>query len=233
MGAFGRGRRPAASGPGLDRAVQLQREQAIRQLRVACMDGQLSVDELIRRTESAQEAATLDDIRNATADIARPGDGSVSSRGRARRAVIDILSYGATCFVEAIRSRVLMVAAVGEMTIDFRRVAVTSRTTVITAVAFFGEMRIIIPATMRYNHDWTVAFLGRACTDGQNPPGSTGPLIPIIRLRSIGVFGNVLVQRVPGRNEGPAADAEQEIVPAAAGTSRDRGCHPHDQRSRA
>lgn len=155
-------------------------------------------------------------------DMARPGDGSVSSRRKARGAVIDILSYGATFFVRAIRSRVLMVAAMGEMTIDFRRVAVTSGTTTITAIAFMGEIRIIIPARMRYHQDWAVAFLGRASADGQDPPGAPGPLMPLIWLRSLGIFGNVLVQRVSGRNEAPETDTQPEPRPHHTGTRRDR-----------
>lgn len=220
MGAFGSGRRTATSGPGPDRAVQVQSVQAIRQLRRACMDGQLSVAELISRTESVHQSATLGDIRAALADVARPGDGSVSSPRMASRAFIDILSFGATLFAHAVGSRVLTIAAVGEMTIDFRRVAVASGTTTITAIAFLGEIRIIIPATMRYHQDWALAFLGRASAAVQDPPASTGPLIPLIRVRPIGILGNVLVQRVPCRNAGPQAETVPEAGPQHTGTRR-------------
>ena len=65
-----------ARGP--DRAVALQREQVLRQLSEACLDGRITPGDLASRAAAAQAARTTAELRCLTWDL--PASGAVTDR---------------------------------------------------------------------------------------------------------------------------------------------------------
>lgn len=191
-----RGTRPVLAG-------QPHRDRVVRRLIGACLDGRLEPRELATRAEAVQRAATSADLDRLTADIPRPHDGAVGlPRRRARRLIVAVLTLVGHWRIRALAPRVLAVAAAGEVVIDLHHIAVTSYTTEITAVAVLaGEVRVIVPPGFEVRTQPDVTIGGRAAS-GPLACGHGG-LAPAIAVRSIAVFGNVLVRQEPGRAGGP------------------------------
>lgn len=174
-----------------DRGVALQRSQAVRTLAMACADGRLTLEDLIRRTEAAQTARTHEDLQRVTDALPALCGATVSGPRRgARRLLVGFLGLSGRWPLPALRPRVLAIAAFGEVAIDLARTPVTSFRTEITAVALAGEVRIVVPPGMRVERKGKYVVLGYTVLPGAGPSGA---LVPALRLKIVALLGDVRV----------------------------------------
>ena len=184
--------------------VSAHRPQVLRRVVAAAVDGRLEPGELAARSQAAQQAGSLDDLRRVIMDLPGPDQAVVAGyRRRTRRLVAGVLGLAGRWPIQALASRAVVAAAAGEVVLDLRRTAVTSFATTITAVALAGEVRIIIPPGFRVCTATAVTVLGRAIVTA--PPAPASALTPTITIRSAAVLGNVLVSAGPSGQHRPAA----------------------------
>lgn len=179
-------------------ADEWQRADALRRLRVACGQGRLTLDEMVRRTETVQRASGLADLRAAISDLPEPpGAFPDRPRRRAGRVIGGFLALTDRWPPVRLRPRTLAVAVVSEVVIDLRQATVSAWETVIDAVALAAEVRIIVPPGIRVQVDGSAAVIGRV--DVSTPGAGTGAVpperfTPALRVRAVAVFGAVRVE---------------------------------------
>ena len=186
----------------MDRGVNLQRGQALRKLVEACADGRLTPAELNWRAEVARRAVSYEELSGVMADLPGPGDGAVAgSRRGARRWLIGFLRICASSHFPALRPEGLAVAVLGEVAIDLARTPLTAFSTQIVAIAAAGgEVRIIVPPSVRVEVVRTRAV--RAAADRS---GKADPMVPVVRVTALSLLGSVRIQ--DSRQGGPARRA--------------------------
>lgn len=179
-------------------ADEWQRADALRRLRVACGQGRLTLDEMVRRTETVQRASDLDELRAAISDLPEP-PGALPDRPRRRagQVISGFLALTNRWPSVRLRPRTLAVAVVSEVVIDLREATVSAWETVIDAVALAAEVRIIVPHGIRVRVDGSAAIIGRV--DVCAPGARTGTLpperfTPALRVRAVAVFATVRVE---------------------------------------
>jgi DUF1707 SHOCT-like domain len=182
------------------RTVLAHRPQVLRRIVAAAADGRLEPGELAARSQAAQQAGSLDELRRVIEDLPGPDRAAVAGRRRrARRLIAGVLGLAGRWPIPALDRRAVVAAAAGEVVIDLRHTAVTSFTTTIIAVALAGEVRIIIPPGFRARTSSAITILGR--TVAAVPPAPASALAPTITIRSTAVLGNVLISAAPAAQD--------------------------------
>lgn len=159
----------------------------------ALSDGRLSIEEHSQRAEAAFSARTLGELAALTADLATPdrqplrlddGQAVTALFGRAERSGRWVVPATVTC-----------AAVFGETELDLREALLQDRHVVLNVYAFFGRVRLIVPAGVEVVLNGT-GLLGRqrGGTGQWPPPGSD---VPVVEVRGYVVASEVLVRTPP------------------------------------
>ncbi|MDF2704894.1 MAG: hypothetical protein K0R62_546 [Nonomuraea muscovyensis] len=185
--------------PGGVRASDAEREAVVERLRVASVDGRLTLAELADRTEAAYTATTRAELAVITEDLpvadAAPGTvaGSAPARprdGRRRRWFVGIMGDTKRRGTWRVDEELGAVAVMGDVVLDLREAEVRTNLVDITAVSVMGDVKIIVPDGVHVDLDG-MAVMGSKRVDVQEAPA--GQNVPVVRVHAYAVMGDVKV----------------------------------------
>ena len=131
------------------RASDAEREAVVERLRVATVEGRLTLGELTERTEAAYTATTRGDLVPITADLpAVPGSPATPARPDARADrewVVAVLGDSKRQGRWRVERPLAAVAVMGDVVLDLRGAEVPQGAVDITAIAVMGDVKIDVP----------------------------------------------------------------------------------------
>jgi hypothetical protein len=187
--------------PGEVRASDAEREAVVEQLRVASVDGRLTLAELTDRTEAAYTATTHAELAMLTQDLpattgaasaAVPSASSVQPDRpvRKRRWFVGVMGDSKRRGSWRIDQELGAVAVMGDVLLDLREAEVRTNVVDILAISVMGDVKIIVPDGVLVDLDG-VAVMGDKRVDAvQATPGMN---VPMIRVHAYAVMGDVKV----------------------------------------
>ncbi|MFG2073411.1 DUF1707 SHOCT-like domain-containing protein [Nonomuraea maritima] len=181
--------------PGEVRASDAEREAVVEQLRVASVEGRLSLTELTDRTEAAYTAATHAElallVQDLPASSAAPAPAPVpAGEGRKRRWFVGIMGDSKRRGKWRIDQELGAVAVMGDVRLDLREAEVRTDTVDIVAVAVMGDVKIIVPDGVIVDIEG-VAVMGDKKVDVLE--AAPGMNVPVVRVKAYAVMGDVKV----------------------------------------
>ncbi|MGW0806409.1 DUF1707 SHOCT-like domain-containing protein [Nonomuraea sp. NPDC002799] len=180
--------------PGGVRASDAEREAVVEQLRVASVEGRLTLAELTDRTEAAYTATTHAELALLTQDL--PAGGAVAPpapvlrEGRKRRWFVGVMSDSKRRGKWQIDQELGAVAVMGDVLLDLREAEVRTGVVDITAISVMGDVKIIVPDGVNVDLDG-VAIMGDKKVDVLE--AAPGMNVPVVRVHAYAVMGDVKV----------------------------------------
>lgn len=188
------------------RASDAEREHVVELMRQASIEGRLSLEELVARSDAAYSAKTRNELDRLTVDLptAQPQREAAPTSSTVRPSAARKASRWAVAFMGGVNrrgrwrpaDRVNVVAVMGGGVIDLREAVVTDPEVVITVVAVMGGVDVIVPEGVE------VDFAGFAFMGGRDEKVADVPVrpgTPLIRVRGFALMGGVTVRSRPGR----------------------------------
>ena len=194
------------------RASDADREKVAGVLRDAYAEGRLTPVELDERLAEAFGATTYADLvpvlrelpvppgTLAVPDIARAApthDAAIRAvpiqqgiGGQAEPNAVAVFGQFTRRGAWIVPAEMAATAVFGEGTLDFTQALITSRETVVTAVALFGSLKITLPPGLALRNE-VVAVLGSV--DVPVDPGPPGA--PVLVIKGAAIFGSVEIKR--------------------------------------
>lgn len=181
--------------PGDVRASDAEREAVVEQLRIASVDGRLTLAELTDRTEAAYTATTQAELALLTQDLPAEGGTPATAtarprEGRAKRWIVGVLGDSKRRGSWRIDEEIGAVAVMGDVLLDLREAEVRTDVVDITAVSVMGDVKIIVPDGVHVDIEG-MAVMGSKRVDVQEAP--RGMKVPVVRVRAYAVMGDVKV----------------------------------------
>ena len=139
---------PAREGGSLgERVADADRDRTVTALREHVVEGRLTLDEFSERVGLALEAKTRGDLDHVMVDLpaAVPAEPGSTPVRKARRWHVAIMSGHSTKGRWRIGGKTNVVAVMGGCDMDLRRAEIEGPEVEITAVAFWGGVKIIVP----------------------------------------------------------------------------------------
>lgn len=208
------------------RVADADRDRAVTLLREHAVEGRLTLDEFSQRVGLALQARTQRDLHTAMADlpeVAVPQE--VSTRRPARRSFVAVMSGSRAKGRWRVGAHTTAVAVMGGCEMDLRQAEIEGPEVVITAVAFWGGVHVIVPEGIDVQLEGFSFMGGRHLRLRDVPvvPGS-----PRIRVRGYAVMGGIHVRSRSSRSGRQIAQAVAEgvlgrdaVPPSLAGASSD------------
>ena len=139
-------RRLLRRGAGAERVSDADRDHAVTLLREHVVVGRLTLDEFSERVGVALRARTRDDIAGAMSDLpVLAVAAEEGTRRRARRWVVAVMSRSQAKGRWRLSGRTTAVAVMGGCDMDLRHAEIDGAEVVITALAFWGGIQIVVP----------------------------------------------------------------------------------------
>ncbi len=183
--------------PLAERVSDAQRDQMVSLLREHVVAGRLTLDEFSERVEAALAARTRGDLLETMSDLPTPATAeNVSVQRRARRRFVAVMSGSEAKGRWRVAEHTTAVAVMGGVDIDLRRAEIDGPEVVITAVAFWGGISLVVPEGFDVDLEGFSFMGGRnmRLRDVPRVPGS-----PRIRVRAFAVMGGIDVRSKPTR----------------------------------
>ncbi|MEU4405242.1 DUF1707 domain-containing protein [Streptosporangium sp. NPDC023963] len=183
--------------PGDMRVSDAEREAAVEWLRVASVEGRLTLGELTERTEAAYTARTQAELTVVTSDL--PGGHPVPApayppaerSGQARRWFVAVMGSSKRRGSWRIDKPLGAVAVMGDVVLDLRQAEVRTGGVVdIMATAVMGDVKIIVPDGVDVELDGIAVMGDKKVQVIEAPPGTQAPLV---RVRAYVLMGDVKV----------------------------------------
>ena len=195
---------PEESGPSGYRIADSDRDRVVAVLRLHCTEGRLTLDEFSDRVGAVYEARTADDLDEVVRDLPVPwsssGPAGEPAPARPRKAV----KWMVAVFGDSTRrgrftldDESAAVAAFGDCTLDLSEALIEGPNPLVTAVAVFGDVTVIVPDGIEVDLEGVAIFGDKRCTTGDTPPV---PGSPVVLVRAFALFGDVRVR--PPRAKG-------------------------------
>ena len=195
---------PEGSEPS-QRVADADRDRIVTLLREHVVDGRLTLDEFSERVERALRATTRGELDAVMADLPAPTAGlpePAPSTRVSRRWHIAVMSGHSTRGRWRISGKTTAVAVMGGCDLDLRRAEIEGPEVEITAFAFWGGIKVVVP------EGFDVELRGFSFMGGRSLRVRDVPIIPgspRIVVRGFAVMGGVdVVSRSskPGRGRG-------------------------------
>ncbi|MFI7052068.1 DUF1707 domain-containing protein [Streptosporangium canum] len=186
--------------PGVIRASDAEREAVVERLRVASVEGRLTLGELTERTEAAYTAVTQAELAVITSDL--PSDGRsqgpapaytpdpAPQGGRARRWFVAVMGDSKRRGKWRIDQGLGAVAVMGDVVLDLREAEVRTGVVDIVAAAVMGDVKIIVPDGVDVDLEGIAIMGDKKVQVLEAPPGMN---VPVIRVKAYAVMGDVRV----------------------------------------
>ncbi|MEV4803473.1 DUF1707 domain-containing protein [Nonomuraea sp. NPDC049421] len=180
--------------PGELRASDAEREAVVEQLRVASVEGRLTLAELTDRTEAAYTATTHAELALLTQDLpsgaAAPAPAPVQPQGRKRRWFVAVMGDSKRHGTWRIDQELGAVAVMGDVVLDLREAEVRTDKVEIMAVAVMGDVKIIVPDGVSVDLDGMAIMGDKKVKVDQALSGAN---VPVVRVQAYAVMGDVKV----------------------------------------
>ncbi|MBB4916518.1 DUF1707 SHOCT-like domain-containing protein [Streptosporangium saharense] len=188
--------------PGAMRISDAEREATVERLRVASVEGRLTLGELTERTEAAYTAVTQAELAVITSDL--PGVGQAApapvpapsygsqapSPGGVRKWFVAVMSESKRRGKWRIDQGLSAVAVMGGVVLDLREAEVRTNVVDIVATVVMGEVKIIVPDGVDVELDGIAIMGEKKVKVGEAPPS---PNAPLIRIKAYVLMGEVKV----------------------------------------
>ncbi|MGH9016356.1 MAG: adenylate/guanylate cyclase domain-containing protein [Acidimicrobiales bacterium] len=172
-----------------ERVSDADRDRTVTVLREHVVAGRLTLDEFSERVAVALEARTVGDLETCLAhlpdQIAPPAE---SQRRRPRRWFIAVMSGSRAKGRWRISGRTTAVALMGGCDIDLRHAEIDGAEVVISAVAFWGGIKVTVPEGFDVELEG-FSFMGGRHLRLRNVPRIPGS--PRIRIRGFAIMGGI------------------------------------------
>jgi class 3 adenylate cyclase len=190
-----------------ERVADADRDHSVLLLREHVVDGRLTLDEFSERVGLALQARTRGELELALADLpAVASPQAEASRRKARRWFVAVMSGSSAKGRWRLGGKTTAVAVMGGCDMDLRQAEIDGPEVVITAIAFWGGIDIVVPEGI------DVELEGFSFMGGRNIRIRDVPIVPgspRIRVRGFAVMGGIDV-----KSRGPRKGRElgQRIV---------------------
>ncbi|MEU4830838.1 DUF1707 domain-containing protein [Streptosporangium sp. NPDC023615] len=178
------------------RVSDAERESAVEWLRVASVEGRLTLGELTERTEAAYTARTQAELAVVTSDLPGVRPAAPASppaprpAGQARRWFVAVMGSSKQRGTWRVDKPIGAVALMGDVVVDLRQAEVRTGAVEIMATAVMGNVKIIVPDGVDVELDG-VAIMGEKKVQViEAPPGTQAP---VVRVTAYAVMGDVKV----------------------------------------
>lgn len=211
------------------------REATIDALTQRFAADEISLAELERRLDRARAATTRDELRRLLADLsapaptppvpmpeggrapAEPADATRVARPRSREAdepragshlAFAVMGGTRRAGKWAPPGRILAVAIMGGVELDFRDAVLTPGVTEINVFAFWGGVEIVVPPGVRVDSHGMALMAGfDEVAEEETDPG---PDAPTIRINGVAIMAGVEIHvRRPGESKGKGTKGEE------------------------
>ncbi|MBB5964346.1 DUF1707 domain-containing protein [Planomonospora venezuelensis] len=186
--------------PGGIRASDAEREAVVEQLRIASVEGRLTLGELTERTEAAYTAVTQAELAVVTSDLPQAGQVPAPSPahmpvppqgGRRRRWFVAVMGDSKRRGKWRIDQELGAVAVMGDVLLDLREAEVRTGAVVdISATAIMGDVKIIVPDGVDVDLEGIAIMGDKKVQVIEAPPGTNAPRI---RVKAFVLMGDVKV----------------------------------------
>jgi hypothetical protein len=176
------------------RASDAEREAVVERLRVATVEGRLTLTELTERTEAAYTATTRGDLVPITADLpVVSGSAAAPTRptaGADREWVLAIMGDSKRQGRWRVERPLAALAVMGDVLLDLRGAEVPQGEVDITATAVMGDVKIYVPDGVDVELSGIAVMGDKQVEVREAPAGRTAPKV---RVRATAIMGDVRV----------------------------------------
>ena len=183
------------------RIADRDRDRVVAVLRLHCTEGRITLDEFGDRVGDVYNARTAGDLDAVLRDLPVPwsdeagaperDDAPERRRGRQVRWLAAVFSNASRRGRFTLDDESAVVAAFGDCTLDLSEASIESRNPLVTAVALFGNVTVVVPEGIEVNLQGLPLFGSTRCDTGSTPPL---PGSPVVTVRAFAAFGDVRVR---------------------------------------
>jgi hypothetical protein len=173
------------------KASDADRERAIESLREHRTEGRLTLEEFAERVDTAYAARTVGELDALTRDLPARRALPVSRR-KPVRWIVTVIGESKRSGRWRVGRRLRVVLGIGECVLDLRGAELEADEVAITVLNGIGETTVIVPEHVG------VELGGFILVGSRKEVGPEGPLepgAPLVRVRVIGLIGEVKVRR--------------------------------------
>jgi hypothetical protein len=185
------------------RIADVDRDRVVAVLRLHCTEGRITLDEFSDRVGDVYNARTVAELDAAVHDLPVPWsedagrgdepepDRRSKARTRSVRWLVAIFSSSHRRGRFTLDDESAVVAAFGDCTLDLSEASIEGPNPLVTAVAAFGNVTIVVPEGIDVNLQGFPFFGSTRCDTGSTRalPGS-----PVVTVRAFAAFGDVRVR---------------------------------------
>jgi hypothetical protein len=179
---------------GAVRASDAEREAVVERLRVATVEGRLTLGELTERTEAAYTATTRGELARITADLpAESGSPAAPMRPAAqadREWIVAVMGGTKRQGRWRVEGPLTAVAVMGDVVIDLRGAEVPRGDVDIAATAVMGDVKVFVPDGVDVQLSGIAVMGDKKVKVREAPAGQTAPRVVV---RATAVMGDVKV----------------------------------------
>ena len=176
------------------RASDAEREAAVERLRVATVEGRLTMGELTERTEAAYTATTRGELVAITADLpAAPDPSAVPARPPERGGrdwVVAVMGDSRRQGRWRVEGPLAAVAVMGDVVLDLRGAEVPRGDVDLVATANMGDVTVYVPDGVDVELSGVAVMGDKKVQVREAPPGQTAPRVVV---RATVVMGDVKI----------------------------------------
>jgi DUF1707 SHOCT-like domain/Cell wall-active antibiotics response LiaF, C-terminal len=175
------------------RASDAEREAVVERLRVATVEGRLTLGELTERTEAAYTATTRGELVSITADLPAVSGSPAPTlpTGQADREwVVAVMGDSKRQGRWRVERPLAALAVMGDVVIDLRGAEVPRGDVDITATAVMGDVKIYVPDGVDVQLSGIAVMGDKKLEVREAPAGQTAPKVVV---RATAIMGDVKV----------------------------------------
>ncbi|HEV2930552.1 MAG TPA: DUF1707 domain-containing protein [Propionibacteriaceae bacterium] len=176
------------------RASDAEREAVVERLRVATVEGRLTLGELTERTEAAYTATTRGDLVPITADLPEvygfPAAATPSTARDDREWVVAVMGDSKRQGRWRVERPLAALAVMGDVVLDLRGAEVPQGNVDITATAVLGDVKIYVPDGVDVQLSGIAVMGDKKVKVREAPAGQTAPKVVV---RATAIMGDVKV----------------------------------------
>jgi hypothetical protein len=180
------------------RIADVDRDRVVALLRLHCTEGRITLDEFSDRVGDVYNARTSVELDEVVRDLPVPWSDAdpdpATDRARPRRAVKWLVAvFGDSTRRGRFRldDESAAIAAFGDCTLDLSEALIDGPNPLVTAVAVFGDVTVIVPDGIEVDLEGVAVFGDKRCSTGSTPPV---PGSPVVLVRAFALFGDVRVR---------------------------------------
>ena len=183
------------------RIADSDRDRVVAVLRLHCTEGRITLDEFSDRVGDVYNARTAAELDAVVRDLPVPWSAesraddeppsSTRRRARSVRWLVAVFSSANRRGRFTLEDESAAIAAFGDCTLDLSEASIEDPNPLVTAVALFGNVTVIVPEGIEVNLQGLPLFGSTRCDTGTSPPL---PGSPVVTVRAFAAFGDVRVR---------------------------------------